>query len=1144
MEESRNLIVFLAVVPCRALQAWSLSPIHSSQDHRQVRSTGVWTDGGAEERALHGEAVMKKEIKCCRLAIETSRGDTVRCKEEGENLGLRKSRGEGRRRPGGMSEQPELKEQDEEALWELIDDNRHCVSLGVQPCLLIPYLRQARVLDELDEDEILHCLQFTNRCMKTSRMLDILRTRGRNGAIAFLESLMIHYPKLYTKISGRKPSTAQSGFSGRMLDILRTRGRNGAIAFLESLMIHYPKLYTKISGRKPSTAQSGFSGLMENSELTEYLVRAVTGMQEQLCSVRAEAGSLAERCAALEAELGQARQQGEGLHGLQAEHARLRRDYATLHRDLLRLKDEKCDLCTRFTAAVEENSVVAARCRDLQLEVYQLKFELQKAMKETDFERKKSLRSCSSGEILHLREEVAMLRQRLAKAEKFSPAREDILETDLEEALDGRCELMEQIHCLREEHDRLVSEHEELLEQKESLALQAQKLTLDCEMYQQKSAVMQAQLRDLQTERDQAYLARDEAQAQIAKSLSEKDALRLQVVELQDQLFTLQTQQKADRRVLMLPVCVVMLLQRRTSSSSSPWQDTLALDTPPARAKLCRMNAIGSEAVQCHSLEDCDEALCSFGSQKAEPPSSESLRRREEELQHNRESSQLGSWDCLPSALDMENDYVFVSEEPEPTAAEPPLPSPDSRPSDGIFMKRMRPQALRHHSHVTTISFQGEALLSQLQVVGGNETGVFVHCVTEGSAAHSVGIRPGAQIMAVECEQQQQVFQAVLEDSTMEEALWALRQVRGFCCLSLRPNQEGYHKLLSQLQSGQVTSGDSFYVRVNVSLSGGCAGGLAVQCNDIVHVTNTRYRSDGTWHVSRTHPCQLRDLESGALPNYYRAQRLLIRAIEDLAFQHLPSRRTDRAQCSGKQKAVRIVSTGQRRRSPLWVPSSLAAEPRRQITDSCCFVPLSAGGSAVSFGCVNLMPYTLVTPHRPPTPRPVIILPRILGQILNDRLAEVQGFQKCELEPLPGGDYASRLQRGDVLEESENSPRRCCTIQAVDKAMAQGAHCLLPLGLDCVRRLHRAEIFPIIIFIVSSERSARRLRHKLQRQGSSEEQLLDCSRCEEPLLDKLPCLYRTILPDSWSDSAALLARLRSTILEEQAKIVWVEQDLC
>lgn len=40
----------------------------------------------------------------------------------------------------------------------------------------------------------------------------------------------------------------------------------------------------------------------------------------------------------------------------------------------------------------------------------------------------------------------------------------------------------------------------------------------------------------------------------------------------------------------------------------------------------------------------------------------------------------------------------------------------------------------------------------------------------------------------------------------------------------------------------------------------------------------------------------------------------------------------------------------------------------------------------------------------------------------------------------------------------------------------QGIHCVLPLGLDCVRRLHRAEIFPIIVFIGQSARSARKLK--------------------------------------------------------------------
>lgn len=56
---------------------------------------------------------------------------------------------------------------------------------------------------------------------------------------------------------------------------------------------------------------------------------------------------------------------------------------------------------------------------------------------------------------------------------------------------------------------------------------------------------------------------------------------------------------------------------------------------------------------------------------------------------------------------------------------------------------------MRITGRVLTISFQGEALLSQLQVVGGNKTGVFVHQVAEGSAANTVGISSGAQILEV-----------------------------------------------------------------------------------------------------------------------------------------------------------------------------------------------------------------------------------------------------------------------------------------------------------------------------------------------------------------------------------------------------------
>lgn len=62
---------------------------------------------------------------------------------------------------------------------------------------------------------------------------------------------------------------------------------------------------------------------------------------------------------------------------------------------------------------------------------------------------------------------------------------------------------------------------------------------------------------------------------------------------------------------------------------------------------------------------------------------------------------------------------------------------------------RSRAKAIRVNGRVLSISFQGEMLLGQLTLVGGNKTGVFVHHVAEGSAAHTVGISPGAQVVEV-----------------------------------------------------------------------------------------------------------------------------------------------------------------------------------------------------------------------------------------------------------------------------------------------------------------------------------------------------------------------------------------------------------
>ncbi|XP_012990793.2 caspase recruitment domain-containing protein 14 isoform X1 [Esox lucius] len=954
-----------------------------------------------------------------------------------------------------IPEGPDFKELGEEDLWQLINDNRYRISMDVKPCMLIPYLRQARVLTEMDEDEILSCHQLKNSSMRISHMLDLLHIQGRNGAMALLESLMIHYPSLYTQVTGRKPSTEASGFSG----------------------------------------------LIKYSELTEYLVKAVTGMQKELQEARQEACRLRMECTSLQTKLGQSLEQGEESCRLQAEYNRMKKLLAAAQRDIIKLKDEKCDLYMNYTAAIEERSSAKILCQDLNLQVYQLQFELRKAQTETDFERQRSLKCTSASETQQLREEISNLRRQLLKTEKFTPAREDILDQDLAEA-------REQLRCYREENEQLARENNQMAEQKECLLLQVRKVSLECQMYQNKCTVVQSQIRELQAERDHAYLSRDEAHAQIARSLAEKDTLRSQLLELQEKVFAWKPCTESPRTP-----------GGREFSWDSEESNTDSLPhSPPTRPVLRRMHAIFPV-----SMRSCRIECRSVCSQNAEPPCAESLRRRSETA------------DC-DSLLD--NDSVIfprgneVEQSPEPSFNDNKRNSL-SRASAPPFLLRSRPRAMRLTGRVLTISFQGEALLGQLQVVGGNKTGVFVHQVTEGSAAHAVGISPGAQILEVKYEQAHQALRMVLEDSTLEEAMWGLGQVQGFCHLSLRPNQDAYEKLMVQLQSGEAASGDSFYVRVNMSLPGSTQGSLAVSCNDILHVTSTfPVGSEGSWNASHVHSCQLLDLKTGTVPNYYRAQRLLIRAIEDMSFQPITFKKGERCHAQEKQKAVRIVSTGRQGRNPLWV----CVEDSQEKSSG-------PGDASASRGCVTLMPYTLVTPHYPPICRPILLLPTILGRALDSKLAEWQGFQLCEPEVLTSSEHAARLQRSEVLEECEHGGQLCYTVQGVDRIMKQGTHCVLPLGLDCIRRLHRAEIFPIIIFIAQSKVSTRRLRSKVQRRGWSEEQLLECSLNEEPLLDKLPCLYRSVSPNSWCDSTALLTTLRSIICEEQKKIVWVEPDL-
>ncbi|XP_074245137.1 caspase recruitment domain-containing protein 14 isoform X2 [Saimiri boliviensis] len=996
---------------------------------------------------------------------------------------------------------------DEETLWEMMENHRHRIVRCVCPSRLTPYLRQAKVLCQLDEEEVLHSPQLTNSAMR----------------------------------------------AGHLLDLLKTRGKNGAIAFLESLKFHNPDVYTLVTGLQPAVDFSNFSGLMETSKLTECLAGAIGSLQEELNQEKGQKEVLLRHCQQLQERLGLAETRAEDLHQLETDHSRMKREVSAHFHEVLRLKDEMLSLSLHYSNALQEKELAASRCRSLQEELYLLKQELQRVNMVSSCElelQERSLRMASdleSGdeELNRLKEENEKLRSLT-----FSLAEKDILEQSLDEARGSRQELVERIHSLRERAVAAERQREQYWEEKEQTLLQFQKSKMTCQLYREKVNALQTQVSGLQKERDQAYSARDSAQREISQSLAEKDSLRRQVCELTDQICDLRTQ----------------LRQLQAEPPGALKQEARTRE-PCAREKqrLARRHAVGPRDDSQSSLASSSESqlwsdlsatssrelVDSFRSRSPVPPSQQSL--------YKRLADDFGeeswSFSCLEipevglgappgaKAGDTDLDYELLdgADLPQLDSSLQPFSAGSLDVSEStqaghlpacssVLMRRRR--ARRILSQVTALAFQGDALLEQISVIGGNSTGIFIHRVTPGSAADQMALRPGTQIVMVEHEASEPLFKAVLEDTTLEQAVGLLGRVDGFCCLSVKVNMDGYKRLLQDLEAKVVTSGDSFYIRVNLAMEGRAKGELQVHCNEVLHVTDTMFQGHCCWHAHRLNPYTMKDAAGhGTIPSYSRAQQQLIALIQDMTQQCTVTRKPS---SGGPQKLVRIVSMDKAKASPLCLSFDRGKSDSSRMEDS------STRFWAES--CFTLVPYTLVRPHQPAGPRPVLFVPRVVGKILSEKLCLLQGFKKCLAEYLSQEEYEAWSQRGDIVQEGEVSGGRCwVTRHAVESLMEKNIHALLDVRLDSVRALHRMDIFPIVIHVSVNEKMAKKLKKGLQRLGTSEEQLLEAARQEEGDLDRAPGLYSTLAPESWSDVDGLLSCVRQAIADEQKKVVWAEQ---
>ncbi|XP_028268715.1 caspase recruitment domain-containing protein 11 isoform X2 [Parambassis ranga] len=978
-----------------------------------------------------------------------------------------------------------------EELWDRVEGVRHKLTRILNPAKLTPYLRQCKVIDEQDEDEVLNSTQYPLRISKAGRLLDILRGQGQRGLQAFMESLEFYHPEQYTQLTGQQPTQ-------RCSLILDEEGPEG---------------------------------------LTQFLLLEVRKLREQLRNSRMCERRLSQRCRMAEEERRRAEHKAQELRHDRLQLERLRQDCESASRELGKLKDRHMEQAVKYSRALEEQGKASTRERELLSQVEELKSRLTEADKQTSDppENNKTNQQLSNG--VHGSPPAVP-----EKLQHRSEALMDILKQDRREAAEQRQELCDIIAKLQGEQQSTEEQRDKLESQCEQLQLKVRTLQLDWETEQKRSMSYFNQIMELEKERDQALRSRDSLQLEYTDCLLDKNRLRKRIAELQANMEQQQRELEKERERcreqmeqsspclhcshLSLwsedqcfgPCCSVDLdLSPHSNSTHHVLRKAPSRGQPNENSGDSRSN---SEENLFSSTENNEKEINRLSTFPF-PPCMNSINRRfntefdldswgsDENDNIAGEQSELSLWDSsnsLHSHLfppDLINLPAVPKHQPSPSAPRNPISSPSSTP----------PTSPKHGR---------TSLADDITIVGGNRTGIFVSHVRAGSPAEQCGLKEGSELLELE----QVMFgggSVLLSQCTAEVAHFSLQWWTEPSTLTHRSNLEAYSKLCSQLSSPTSMGADSFYVRVNLNMEPhGDPPSLDVSCDDIIYVTDTRYNGKYQWRCSLVDPRTAKPRQTGTMPNYNRAQQLLLIRLRKMALEQKDFRkRVFLKKSSGQVRLVKAVD-----------PCMRGIGSTQQV-----LYTLSKRHEE------HLIPYSLVQPVQVQMKRPVIFSPSLLSRGLIERLMQPAEsglkFNTCPPEPIQASDRQDK--RIFLLDSCSPEQALGIRLQSIQEVINQDKHCLLELGLASVEGLLRQGVYPIIIHIRPKNKKHKKLRKFFPRCGE-DTVMEEVCQAEELQLETLPLLYYTVEPGAWSCTEELLSALCNAIHNQQRAVAWVELD--
>ncbi|CAH1793992.1 unnamed protein product [Owenia fusiformis] len=404
-------------------------------------------------------------------------------------------------------------------------------------------------------------------------------------------------------------------------------------------------------------------------------------------------------------------------------------------------------------------------------------------------------------------------------------------------------------------------------------------------------------------------------------------------------------------------------------------------------------------------------------------------------------------------------------------------------------------------------------------LIGGNLTGIFVHEVHKDSIAsgHN-GLRCGDQILEFNGND--------IRNASAEQAAIEICKPSQTVSILAQYNPAKYSKIKDQ-------HCDSFYTRALTDHSVEVEGDLAFKKDDILYVDNTLFNGkSGLWRA------WLVDSEGkkgacGTIPSKMRMEQELYlkRSLSDsIQEDELKSASSRRSTASARRSFFRRKkhqrnNSKDSRDLPSFSDASINSDS----------LPILDDVSTVAYQKVERLDSKVC--------RPVLILAPLAESLISKLILESPDkFQRCETEIARASEVA--MQKGEaegiwVDYQRKGSHYECLTIASVKEILNVGKHCLIDCSPMAVERLHRAHIYPIVLFV--KHKSPKQIREVKDTRFLPEKVTNKSAKEMFEHFQKLEQDYKHIFSEiiQGGNLAYMFMQIKKSIDIEQRKTIWL-----